>query len=139
MVAREWIFSQGLTGVLFYTCDGRKDSWELQSFRARDNRIALSGFWDVIKQFRLFHNHTTIRRGRILWWTDPMNLLQKVKFGMGCPDKQTAMHSLRLQRLPWAYYPGHSGVKQRNRKMNWQAKQTSQLVFRFAGQRRSGA
>ena len=29
---------------------------------------------------------------------------------MGCPDWHTAMHSLRLQRLLWAYCPGHAGV-----------------------------
>ena len=29
---------------------------------------------------------------------------------MGCPDWQTAMHSLRLQRLLWIYRPGHAGV-----------------------------
>ena len=29
---------------------------------------------------------------------------------MGCPDWHTAMHSLRLQRLLWIYYPGHAGV-----------------------------
>ena len=38
--------------------------------------------------------------------TDSMNLLQKVEYGMGCPDWHTAMHSLRLQRivdlLSWA-------------------------------------
>ena len=42
--------------------------------------------------------------------TDSMNLLQKVKSGMGCPDWHTAMHSLRLQRLLWIYCPGHAGV-----------------------------
>ena len=30
---------------------------------------------------------------------------------MGCPDWHTAMHSLRLQRLPWIYCPGHVGVR----------------------------
>ena len=39
-----------------------------------------------------------------------MNLLQKVESGMGCPDRHTAMHSLRLQRLVWIYCPGHAGV-----------------------------
>ena len=29
---------------------------------------------------------------------------------MGCPDWHTAMHSFRLQRLPWIYCPGHAGV-----------------------------
>ena len=42
--------------------------------------------------------------------TDSMNLLQKVKSGMAYPDWHTAMHSLRLQRLLWIYYPGHAGV-----------------------------
>ena len=42
--------------------------------------------------------------------TDSMNLLQKVKSGMGCPDWHTAMHSLQLQRLLWIYCPGHAGV-----------------------------
>ena len=42
--------------------------------------------------------------------TDSMNLLQKVESGMGCPDRHTAMHSLRLQRLVWIYCPGHAGV-----------------------------
>ena len=39
-----------------------------------------------------------------------MNLLQKVESGMGCPDRHTAMHSFRLQRLLWIYCPGHAGV-----------------------------
>ena len=39
-----------------------------------------------------------------------MNLLQKVESEMGCPNWRTAMHSLRLQRLLWIYYPGHAGV-----------------------------
>ena len=39
-----------------------------------------------------------------------MNLLQKVESGMGCLDWHTAMHSLRLQRLLWIYYPWHDGV-----------------------------
>ena len=42
--------------------------------------------------------------------TDSMNLLQKVKSGMGCLDWHTAIHSLRLQRLLWIYCPGHTGV-----------------------------
>ena len=47
--------------------------------------------------------------------TDPMNLLQKVESGMGCPDWHTAMHSLRLQRLLWIYCPGHAGVSRNER------------------------
>ena len=42
--------------------------------------------------------------------TDSMNLLQKVKSGMGCPDWHTAMHSLWLQRLLLIYCLGHAGV-----------------------------
>ena len=42
--------------------------------------------------------------------TDSMNLLQKVESGMGCPDRHTIMHSLRLQRRLWIYCPGHAGV-----------------------------
>ena len=42
--------------------------------------------------------------------TDPMNLLQKIESGMGCPDCHTAMHSLRLQRRLWICCPGHAGV-----------------------------
>ena len=42
--------------------------------------------------------------------TDPLNLLQKVVSEMGCPDWHTATHSLRLQRFPWIYCPGHAGV-----------------------------
>ena len=41
---------------------------------------------------------------------DSMNLLQKVESAMGCPDRRTAMHSLRLRRLLWIYCPGHAGV-----------------------------
>ena len=48
--------------------------------------------------------------------TDSMNLLQMVKSGMGCPNWYTAMHSLRLQRLLWIYWPQHAGVSG-----NWQA------------------
>ena len=39
-----------------------------------------------------------------------MNLLQKVESEMGFPDWQTAMHSLRLQRLLWIYCPCHAGI-----------------------------
>ena len=39
-----------------------------------------------------------------------MNLLQKVESGMGCPNWQTAMHSLPLQRLLWIYCPEHARV-----------------------------
>ena len=42
--------------------------------------------------------------------TDSMNLLQEVESGMGCPDWNTAMHSLRLQRFLHIYCPGHTGV-----------------------------
>ena len=42
--------------------------------------------------------------------TDPVNLLQKVESGMGCPDWHTAMHSLRLQTFLWIYCPRHVGV-----------------------------
>ena len=39
-----------------------------------------------------------------------MNLLQKVKSGLGCPSRHTAMHSLWLRRLLWIYCPGFAGV-----------------------------
>ena len=29
---------------------------------------------------------------------------------MSCPDRQEAMHSLRLHSLLWVYCPGHTGV-----------------------------
>ena len=41
---------------------------------------------------------------------DSVNLLQKVESGMGCPDWNTAMHSLQLQRLLWICCLGHAGV-----------------------------
>ena len=42
--------------------------------------------------------------------TDSMNLLQKVESRMGCPDRNTAMHSLLLQRLLRIYCFLHAGV-----------------------------
>ena len=47
--------------------------------------------------------------------TDSMNLLQKVKSGMSCPDWHIAMQQpcgLRLQRLLWIYCPGHGRVSE---------------------------
>ena len=42
--------------------------------------------------------------------TDSMNLLQKVKSGMGCLYWHTAMQCLRLQRPLWIWCPEHAGV-----------------------------
>ena len=43
--------------------------------------------------------------------TDSMNLLQKVKSGMGSPDWNVSMVDIHLQKLLWVYCPEHAGVK----------------------------
>ena len=43
-------------------------------------------------------------------FTETINLLQKVEFGIGCPDWHTAMHCMRLQRLLRIYCHGYAGV-----------------------------
>ena len=47
--------------------------------------------------------------------TDSMNLLQKVKSGMGSPDWNVSMVDIHLQKLMWVYCPGHAGVKGNDR------------------------
>ena len=59
-------------------------------------------------QWLVSHRDAQITHATIL--TDPMNLLQKVESGMGCPDWRTAMHSLWPQTHLWIYCPGHDGV-----------------------------
>ena len=43
--------------------------------------------------------------------TDSMNLLLKVKSGMGSPDWNVSMVDIHLQKLLWVYCPGHAGVR----------------------------
>ena len=47
--------------------------------------------------------------------TDSMSLLQKVKSGMGSPDRNVSMVDIHLRKLHWMYCPGHAGVKGNNR------------------------
>ena len=47
--------------------------------------------------------------------TDSMNLLQKVKSGMGSPDWNVSMVDIHLSKLLWVYCPGHAGVKGNDR------------------------
>ena len=47
--------------------------------------------------------------------TDSMNLLQKVKSGMGSPDWNVSMVDIHLQKRLWVYCPGHAGVKGNDR------------------------
>ena len=42
--------------------------------------------------------------------TDSVNLLQKIKSGMGFPDWHTALQCLQMQRLLWICCPGQAGV-----------------------------
>ena len=44
-----------------------------------------------------------------------MSLLQKVKSGMGSPNWSVLMVDIHLQKLLWAYCPGHAGVKGNDR------------------------
>ena len=44
-----------------------------------------------------------------------MNLLQKVKSGMGSPDWNVSMVDIHLSKLLWVYCPGHAGVKGNDR------------------------
>ena len=54
-------------------------------------------------------NQTTTRAVVLL--TDCMNLLQKVKSGLGSPDWHLAMQDIQLEKLVWIYCPGHAGVR----------------------------
>ena len=47
--------------------------------------------------------------------TDSMSLLQKVKNGMGSPDRNVSMVDIHLRKLLWVYCPGHAGVKGNDR------------------------
>ena len=44
-----------------------------------------------------------------------LSLLQKVKSGMGSPDRNVSIADIHLQKLLWVYCPGHAGVKGNNR------------------------
>ena len=74
----------------------------------------LFGHWCFIPDRGLLqqiHSHSTTATQTVTTNTVVTQpLLQKVESGMGCPDWHTAMHGLRLQRLPWIYCPGHAGV-----------------------------
>ena len=79
---------------------------------SESHRVTTSGLTTEVEavthaiQWLAFQRDAQIAHAVIL--TDSMNLLQKVKTGMGCPDWHTAMHSLRLQRLLWIYCLGHA-------------------------------
>ena len=47
--------------------------------------------------------------------TDSMNVIEKIKAGMGSPDWHYAMKKLSIQKLLWIYCPGHAGVKGNDR------------------------
>ena len=59
-------------------------------------------------QWLAFQRDTQITNAIIL--TDPLNLLRKVKSGMGCPGCHTDMLCLRLHRLLWTC-PGHVSLR----------------------------
>ena len=44
-----------------------------------------------------------------------MSLLQKVKSGMGSPDRNMSMVDIHLRKLLWVYCPGHTRVKGNDR------------------------
>ena len=44
-----------------------------------------------------------------------MNLLQKVKNGMGSPEWNVLMVDIHLRKLLWVYCPGHARVKGNDR------------------------
>ena len=48
---------------------------------------------------------------RCLLGHGPLCLLQKVKSGMGSPDRNVSMVGIHLQKLLWVYCPKHTGVK----------------------------
>ena len=50
-------------------------------------------------------------RPHVIILTDSMSLLQKVKSGMGSPDRNVSMVGIHLQKLLWVYCPKHTGVK----------------------------
>ena len=54
-------------------------------------------------------NQTTMRTVVVL--SDCMNLLRKVKSGLGSPDWHLAMQDIQLEKLVWIYCPGHAGVR----------------------------
>ena len=47
--------------------------------------------------------------------TDSMSLLQKVKSGMGSPDRNVSMVDIHIRKLLWVCCPGHAGVKGNDR------------------------
>ena len=47
--------------------------------------------------------------------TDSVNVLQKVKNGMGSPDWNVSMVDTHLRKLQWVYCPGHARRKSNNR------------------------
>ena len=47
--------------------------------------------------------------------TDSVSSLQKVKNGMASPEWNVSMVDIHLRKLLWVYYPGHAGVKGKDR------------------------
>ena len=59
------------------------------------------------------HTFQTVTHAMIL--TDSMNVIQKIKAGMGSPDWHNAMTNLDIRKLLWVYCPGHAGAKGNDR------------------------
>ena len=60
--------------------------------------------------------------------TDSMSLLQKMKRWMESLDWNVSMVAIHLRKLPWAYYPGHAGVKGNDWADRLVGKQPSQVA-----------
>ena len=60
--------------------------------------------------------------------TDSVNVLQKVKNGMGSPGWSVSMVDIYLRKLLWVHCPGHAGVKGNDRANRLGAKQPSQVA-----------
>ena len=69
----------------------------------------------VIRALRWIASRGDSRTTNVITLTDSMSLLQKVKSGMGSPDRNVSMASIHLQKLMWVYCPGHAGVKGNDR------------------------
>ena len=50
------------------------------------------------------------RLTRAIFLTDSVNLLQKIKSGMGTSEWHVSMEDTNLRKLLWMYCPGHTGV-----------------------------
>ena len=69
----------------------------------------------VTRAIRWIASRRDSRTTQAIILRDSMSLLQKVKSGMGSPDRNVSMVDIHLQNLLWVYCPGHAGVKGNDR------------------------